>query len=382
MNCGLIEKLPAKSENHRQTIRFILAVISPALCKSEVLSKFKISECDWINIFAVADRGLVAPLLYSCICDKQMENVCPEDFIQALKAYSGANQKRNAIHRDILIEAASHLNKVGIKPTLLKGAHALVGLLPHSESRIISDIDLLIPEERLEEALEVLLGLGYYHDADANHSHSLDSHHVDPLFHPSGEGYLELHRRPNFSDRYSPLISNCFDSSSLELKTIDGADFYVLFPWQLLLYNQVHHFHSFLSDDASIYEHPDMRYLSEQAGLLVQLGNPQKLVEVSRLVFKDKLNVSLQQFFLLRELFDIKLPDGLVSDNKNIRDEATYTIERLLQSRGSKWRHRRRYLAKLVNRTIDLNWCKERLLSLEWYKSRPQAFRLHLKNLR
>lgn len=378
---GYLENLSAKSQGYRHTVQFVCAVLSPVLTKEDVLSKVSLSDCHWESVFACADGWLVMPLFYRRLCQKQLDLLCPEDFIQALRAYTDANKQRNAKHREILFETCKHLNQHGITPTLLKGAHALVNLLPDAEARILSDIDLLIPQGKVQEAEQILKEVGYYHEDDGHH-HSSSSHHLDPLFHPSGDGYLELHRRPNYSDRYPHLIKYCFLESELQLHSIEGVLFYALSPEQLLIYNQIHHFHWSLGDGISCREYPDMRYLAEQAALLAIIVEAEDLVILMMKVFEDKPDLSKQQFLMLRELFDLELPDGVFNGDKSTEKAAKYSLERLLQSNISTWKYRQNYLMKILGLLATPKWYQTRLFNLKWYESRPQALKAHLRNLR
>ena len=51
--------------------------------------------------------------------------------------------------------------EVGVKLVLLKGAAYILGELPAGEGRLISDIDLLVPEKDLARAEEILCEYGW-----------------------------------------------------------------------------------------------------------------------------------------------------------------------------------------------------------------------------
>jgi hypothetical protein len=76
------------------------------------------------------------------------------------------------------------LNAAGIRPLLFKGA--AMKLLRPELSRPMGDVDILIPPERLAEAVRICQSLGY-HDAMTGSPHAVDIHT------PEGEGAVDMH---------------------------------------------------------------------------------------------------------------------------------------------------------------------------------------------
>ena len=376
----LINTLPAKDESARNALRFISTVLSTELGKADFHQHIELPACDWEALFSCADRWLVAPLVYARLKQKQLDHLCPVDFIQALQAYHAANQQRNTNHRNILLEASSLLNEVGIVPTLLKGAHALVEKLPDHAERMISDIDLLVPEESIDLALNTLLKAGYVQEHKGLTHNNPTSHHLDPLFHPSGLGYLEIHRRPNHAELYPNLIETCFTVEQTLLYEQGDASFYILQSWQLLIYNQIHHFH----DTASGAKSPSqMRQLAEQATLLSQLSEPDELAKQVDQTMGEQEELCLTQFALLKELFSVKLPDNLLSlaTSKKAKPQVNFALKLLLGSpeakKQARMKYRQQFIKNSINNLVNPRWLKDRAFNLEWYRSRPALFRTH-----
>jgi len=61
-----------------------------------------------------------------------------------------------------LIAVAQLLDHIDVEPILLKGAIALLpDQYPGAEDRVIGDLDLLLPVDRIDEASEALRKTGY-----------------------------------------------------------------------------------------------------------------------------------------------------------------------------------------------------------------------------
>lgn len=346
-------------------------------------------DLDWDTLFASATNALVAPLLYQRIIDNQLSELVPDDFLESLQAVYDLNFQRNFQLKKILEDTLQILNEGGITPTLLKGSHALFGLLPYSSCRMMSDIDLLIPEEQLIEARDLLLANGFYHEGRPNEATDLDRFlttehsHIAPLFHPNGYGYLELHRRANYESYHPDLIKHCYSNSSLRKQTIDNCTFYSFSNKHLYLYNQAHHFYERLN----VSGFPDLRFAIEQGMLLDGLKSGE-LLEVHNLIKRLDPNF-LTPFFLLnaliRDFFLYPIEDKychLDSKNRNNFNDARLLF---LGDRQTVWKRQLKVIISVVKyivvRPFDRSWWrKEKILNMDWYRSRVAALVKLLKD--
>lgn len=380
---SVLQSLPARDEALRNTLLFITSVISPWTEKKDIKNFIPNNEEQWDHIFYYADRWLVAPLLYNRLEQKDLHTVCPKDFLQALNAYYLANIKRNDNHRRVLLETVKILNDVGIKPILLKGAHALVELLPDHRTRIISDIDLLILDGKELVALDALKKQGYIQEHKGSIKNNPQSHHLDPLFHPSSAAYLELHRRPNYSEYYPNILEHCFDPKHLREVNIDNLIFYALHPWQILLYNQIHHYHSSINKPAFTYL--DMRHIVEQASIIYSMTstNEDDFIMQTRKTLKNKKNIVEIQIKLLEHLFSKPIFRKDI-DPRSI-EKSFYIIKRLLENPLTFKELLFQYLKYfnfLACSMLNYRWLNNRILNIDWYFSRPRSFKSHINNLK
>ena len=115
----------------------------------------------------------------------------PDDFRFYLLFIHAQNDARNSALRRQLVEAVACLNVIGIEPVLLKGAIRLVdGLYPDLGWRLMRDLDLLVPRERLHDAAAQLRRIGY---ASSSPSAPRRHWHLPPLVRAAAEAVIEVH---------------------------------------------------------------------------------------------------------------------------------------------------------------------------------------------
>ena len=132
-------------------------------------------------------------MLAPSIAAPALQQRLPEDFRLYLQFVHAENDRRNHALRRQLGQAAVSLNEVGIEPLLLKGAVRLVdGLYPDLGWRFMHDLDLLIPPDRLGQAVACLESLGYCFTRDAAEL-PLQHRHLPPLTHDDAVAVVELH---------------------------------------------------------------------------------------------------------------------------------------------------------------------------------------------
>jgi hypothetical protein len=137
---------------------------------------------------AASDEGVLPGLNAYCATLPEL----PEDVGELLSCVESSNRERNFVIADEIEHSALLLNRRGIQPVLLKGAAYLAAnIYVDPASRYIGDIDLLIPEDELPDAVAALEENGYFRDQRDPFGEY--RHHYPPLAR-TGRPPIELHR--------------------------------------------------------------------------------------------------------------------------------------------------------------------------------------------
>jgi hypothetical protein len=142
----------------------------------------------WEQLIEVSRAHYVAPALAWCLRDRPS---LPDDVSGYIRAVLILNQKRNEKLLNTLARVAAALNAINIEPVLLKGvAHLVEGVYPTLSLRVVGDVDVLVPEDRVKRAAEALQKIGFKAGGPIlpeNH------HHWPMLFDPETGAAVELH---------------------------------------------------------------------------------------------------------------------------------------------------------------------------------------------
>ena len=129
---------------------------------ADIQSQITREELSWEMVIHIANNYLVTPSFLSGLRNVGLDALLENDIRQYLCDLHAMNRNRNLHLRGQLIEAIDSLNSVGITPLLLKGSGQLVSPIHKDpDSRIMSDLDILIPPEEVPKALDALAGKGY-----------------------------------------------------------------------------------------------------------------------------------------------------------------------------------------------------------------------------
>lgn len=136
----------------------------------------------------------VAPFLAGLAADPQLGPLLPGALRICLTLAREANCARNRALLDQLDEVLAALDLADAAPVLLKGIARLVdGTYPDPAARFLQDIDLLVPEDRLEPAAAILARAGYRFSETEGHLPE-EHHHLPTLVCEGAPAGVELHR--------------------------------------------------------------------------------------------------------------------------------------------------------------------------------------------
>jgi Uncharacterised nucleotidyltransferase len=171
----------------------------------------------------------------------------PADVREFLDAVHALNLDANRRNLDQLTYVIGLLNEIGVQPVLLKGAAALVsGLYPALGTRMIGDIDILIPPAKLTEAVKQLRSAGYQpadteNELPGTENFELHRHDYPHLRREDWPAPLELHVRP-----VNPKAARLFGSEELVGDAVPlnwrGVECMLPSPTHFVLHNVIHAF--------------------------------------------------------------------------------------------------------------------------------------------
>ena len=215
----------------------------------------------------MAAAHLVAPSLYTTLAARAQLDRIPPEVRDALAALYQLNRQRNRRLRAVLRDTVQLLNQAGIAPLLLKGAIALLCRIniptPSPGCWVIWTSRSAGRKKRTALPKSCARRAFTRHPIPIRRTMT-GHHHLVPLFHPSGDGYVEIHREL-LTDRISKTaLSLAMMETCARPVDWDGARLWIPALEHRLLHNALHHQ---LQDQAFVLGRLSLRQLLEFAQL-------------------------------------------------------------------------------------------------------------------
>ena len=151
-----------------------------------------LNEDEWNELLEFAEKQGVLCYLYYSLRQKKSEEVIPADWKRKIKVqlmhFSGGNIK----HLLDLEELSLAFAKAQIPLIFLKGSHLAFHVYPFPSLRPMGDIDIIVREENIQKAIDILLESGYRSDYFSIDNLKKYNRHLPP-FTKSGKRSIELH---------------------------------------------------------------------------------------------------------------------------------------------------------------------------------------------
>lgn len=129
---------------------------------AELRSLVRSRGVDWERVVAYASAQYVLPAFAAALQELELTASLDQQLGAFLDAIHAANEERNSELCHELAAAVGVLNRAGIEPALLKGAIRLAEkLYPDHGWRMLRDLDLLVPQASLAEAVRAFQKAGY-----------------------------------------------------------------------------------------------------------------------------------------------------------------------------------------------------------------------------
>lgn len=147
------------------------------------------------DMISLANHLLVGTALWPAIAQQSVCLSLPEELTEYLQALHAANAERNHVQLAQLERACVTLNQIDVVPTLFKGGARLVaGGDAAIGRRYCSDLDLLVPVDKIADAQALLIQQGYQEYEMQALADAANHRHLNPLVHMETETCIELHR--------------------------------------------------------------------------------------------------------------------------------------------------------------------------------------------
>jgi hypothetical protein len=282
-------------------------------------TEFGQQEWDLLDKLAV-DEGVAAMAYYLLRSDPDINRLLAFDTqtYQALAEREAINAVRNAVLLRHLDSVLKVLNAQAIPVVLLKGADLARSLYPEPSLRVMTDLDLLVPQVRFKEALALVNALGYHEylpEASPGLDHLL-SHHAHLRKDSRIPTLLELHwalvATPAFRHAVSmdwfwenlEPVKNWHDKNPiLEQNTVFTLD-----PTANLLYLTAHQMLQHGGERASLRWLLDLQRLIEQRRQ--QIDWEELVTQADHFGWSGALWAALDA---VQACFATSLPEGLLS---------------------------------------------------------------------
>jgi hypothetical protein len=278
---------------------------------------------DWPTVILIANIELVTPVLWVALRDRQLTQHLPADVCGYLSELYRLNKTRNARLREQVIEAVCQLNAIDIEPLLLKGAVGLfVETFGDPGSRVMTDLDILVPERAAQACWNMLCKIGYRPVEDEQDQRTMAPpisdwpadyrrhQHLHPLHRPGEYGTVEIHRSAlaTHSSGTHLLPTELLWRNTEHIQASE-AEMAVPTPTHRILHNLVH---SAITDRAYLRGRIPLRPLHETAQMQINYRKSIDWEKIRERFASHGKSKVLQGFlYLSHKYFDTPLPDAI-----------------------------------------------------------------------
>jgi len=230
-------------------------------------------ELDWRPLVYLANLHSCTPLWYVRLKQDNLLQKIPFDLKEYLYNLFLLNVRRNKLLHQMLEELLPAFNNAALDVILLKGAASFCDdLFGNPGARMMIDIDLLVADRQLEDALYILNRLGYQEmpdpglqpdglPTDARH------HHLPMYAKPGAPAGLEIHFKIAYGQASRALAVETAWQSKRKAILAGNCAAWVLSPTHRLLHNAVHGVvphGEFIRSEISLLHLTDFAYLTHR----------------------------------------------------------------------------------------------------------------------
>ncbi len=206
------------------------------------LSKLNLAE--WDRLLRQARRGGLLARLYTLLDECDLLEQVPEQPRRHLAwANTVAERHTLAVQWEVALISQA-LSQTGIPIILLKGAAYVMAKLPTARGRIFSDIDIMVPKDRLNEVEAALMLHGWattHHDAYDQHYYRTWMHELPPMQHIKRMTVLDVHHA--ILPKTTAIHPDPAQLRAAAVKLDVSSQLSTLAPVDMVLHSATHLFH-------------------------------------------------------------------------------------------------------------------------------------------
>jgi len=203
--------------------------------------ELKDAHINWLGNFDRANQLGIGSIIYHRMKQGGMLQHVPEEIVEQSKARYYWNQARNMKRFARLREVLGAFSSAQIPVIALKGAALAEHVYPQMGLRPMADVDLLVHEEDLTNAEQLLVSLGF-HANEGNHPREwfrTHHHHLVPYVSSDGSLIIELHHRLIALEAPIAIPNNDLWERA-RFANISGVECRILSPEDLLMHLSLH----------------------------------------------------------------------------------------------------------------------------------------------
>lgn len=189
------------SRNKEYILTFLGQLLHPDISVENLYDYFPAKQIFWDRLVKIGSENLVLPAIYGALKRKKLQPHIPIDLWSYLEKITDLNQKRNTEISKQIAFLSQLFNKHQTEHVFLKGAAMLIIKKYDAVSeRMLGDIDILVAENDLPEAQQILFDFGYIEQAKKekrlrpNVITQSTRRHLERLIHPNFIASVELHK--------------------------------------------------------------------------------------------------------------------------------------------------------------------------------------------
>lgn len=186
----------------------LLASLNPVPQPETAIQLGKLDAKGWETVVKIANQQHVLTLFYACLQRLTLETAVPPHLLEQMQQKQQQITLQNlAIYRELRL-ISEQMQAAAVPLLVMKGTYLATAVYPHIGQRAVGDLDLLVPEEKVMQAVNVMHTLGWQESQPFALEVLRQHRHHLPTFVKKGVNFpVEIHWnivRPLENNRITP----------------------------------------------------------------------------------------------------------------------------------------------------------------------------------